>query len=190
MFFVPSCQSAEPEGTVSAEEKAKNQIEILIDAMALPNRNVDNICRRLIEEYGEQAIPELSSNIENRIPIVRLLCTFCLGQIYERTKSQEILELKPKFAGLLYDPVHKVRLEAAATLISMQDYQGIPMIIDALRNESAYVRMIAAQILFKTFNETFGYQYYEDAKKREPAAQRWEAWWRENKAQYLKSSAN
>lgn len=189
---ISACQMVtvdEPTESLSEEERDKNQIEVLVDAMALPNANVDNICRSLIEKYGEKAVPELSRNVQNRIPIVRLLSIFCLGQIYEKTHSEAIVELRPQFEAALTDPVPRIQFEAAATLCSMKDYQGVTLLIDALRDQSAYVRMVASQILFRTFQETFGYQYLDEAGRRDPAAQRWETWWRANKAQYMQKEA-
>ncbi len=183
------CQTISTTDDPSQEEYDQNQIELLVDAMTLPNRNVDVICRRLIEDYGEKAIPELSKNVDNRIPIVRLLSIFCLGQIYERTKSKDIVALKPKFkTALITDPQERVRLEAAATLCSLKDYQGVPIIITGLRHDSEYVRMICSQVLFRVFNESFGFRYDEAAEVREKSAQEWEKWWRENKKKYEKNN--
>ncbi len=185
-FFVCSCQTVDPEGEDLPEaERVKNDIEILVDAMALPeSAKLDAICQRLIS-YEEEAIPELSRNIENRIPIVRLLCIFCLGQIYEKTKSPKILALKPDFIKRLTDPVNKVRLEAAGTLCIMEEYQGVPFLIDALKNEAPYIRMVSSQVLFRTFQMTFNYQYDDDAHKREEAAKEWQEWWAKNKAKQM-----
>lgn len=192
-LVLSACQTiATDEDTteLSQEEYDQNQIELLVDAMALPNRNVDVICRRLIENYSEKAIPELSQNIENRIPIVRLLSMFCLGQIYTRTQNGDILALRPRFQAALIDPVPRIRLEAAATLCNLGDYRGVGLLIDALHDETPYVRMVASQILFLTFNETFGYQYLDETPQRDIAAKRWEDWWRTNKGQYLQKQAS
>ena len=174
-----SCQTVETteDDGLSEEERIKNEIEILVDAMALPDHSkLDNICNRLIS-YGEDAIPELSKNIENRITIVRLLCIFCLGQIYENTKSPKILELKPDLIRRLSDPVEKVKLETAGALCMMGEHQGVPFLIDALKNEEPYVRMVAFQILFKTFQITFNYQYNDLAERREESVKQWQEWW-------------
>ncbi|NUM35244.1 MAG: hypothetical protein HUU50_11905 [Candidatus Brocadiae bacterium] len=182
-FFLCSCQTVDTSDVeeLPESERIKNEIEILVDAMALPgSAKLDSVCQRLIN-YGEEAIPELSKNIENRIPIVRLLSIFCLGQIYEKTNSSKVLALKPDFIKRLSDPVDKVRLEASGTLCIMGELQGVPFLIEALKSETAYVRMIASQVLFRTFQMTLNYQYDDDVQNRQEAIIRWEEWWAKNK---------
>ena len=165
------------EAVLSEEEKIKNHIEILVDALALPdNSRITKICDKLIS-YKEDAIPELSKNIDNRIAIVRSSSIHCLGQIYKEYKIRRVLRYKNQIKKRLSDPLPRVRLQAAAALSYMNDYTGIPLLIEALLDESKYVRMVASQVLFDNFNKTFGYQYYDKEEKRFQAAKKWAQWW-------------
>lgn len=178
-----------PEDDIPKEEQIQNDVELLVDAMALKNTRMETICKRLIE-YGEKAVPELGKNIENRISIVRLGCIYCLGQIYERTKSPKIKAFEKRFEKRLNDPVEKVQLEAAATLCSFQNYHGIPILINALRHKEPYVRMTTQQVLRKTFNLAFGYDHNAPAENRQQAIEKWEKWWQQNRHQYLDPTSN
>jgi len=185
-FLCTSCQTVTKNGFAeeqepTEQEKIENEINLLFDAMVVPNSvKIDVICQRLIN-YGDKALPAIVSNLENRIPIVRLLSIFCLGQMYEKTKNKDILQHKKIVKARLQDPVYRVQLEAASTLVIFQDYSGVPMIIDALNDENKYVRMTAAQILTTYFQETFGYVYYDEEERREVAVQKWRDWWTANK---------
>ena len=138
LMMIGGCQSVSSAGKdeMSEQEKEQNQIKILVDAFALPKasaRSLQNMCEKLIQ-YGEKAVPELGKNIENRMGRVRQLCIYCLGMIYCNTKSPMVAELKPKLVGRIKtDYIDTVRLEAATLLCILEDYQGVDLLINALR---------------------------------------------------------
>jgi HEAT repeat protein len=187
LFILWGCQTVEEEQTLPKEEMIQNEIELLIDAMALNNPQTDAICKRLIE-YGQVAVPELARNIDNRIPIIRLLCIFCLGQIYEKEKLPSILEIKPRIVNcLLYDNVLEVRFEAAGTLCSLGDYQGIPILLATLKHERSFIRMTAFQALKNAFKKNDLYfNHNAPPSMREEQIQQIEAWWKENRTNFEK----
>lgn len=168
------------------EEQIQDQIEIAVDAMATSHARIDAICEKLITHYGEKAIPELAANIENTIMNVRLNCIYCLGMIYERTRASAILELHPRLVDrYLNDPETRVRLQAAATLFSLNDYRGVPLILKALRAEESYVRLMAVRHLRHIAGQNYGYDHLAPRSIREQQAQVWDQWWQANGARYL-----
>ena len=180
-----------PKNVMTKEERTKSDIELLVDALAIPNNlKINKICEKLIK-YKESAIPELSRNIDNRIPSVRLFSIYCLGQIYTKTKSKAILQLKDQLYQRLSDRLMRIRLEAAAALCAIQDYRGVPILIEGLRSRSSYVRMNAYQVLRQTFTLVFSYHYYEKNEKiREKSVKQWENWWEKNKGKYLNKTVH
>lgn len=186
IFAILGCQISEKKAMT--DEEIQSDIEILIDAMALPNPRIIPICERLIE-HRERAISELDKNIENRFEVVRCGCIYCLGEIYSKTKSPEILKLKPKFVQRFqYDPSVKVRMEAASTLCHLGDYRGVPLFLEGLRHEEIYVRWQSLQTL-RSISGIFGtYDHKALPEQRNLQAKTWEQWWEGNRDKYLNSA--
>jgi HEAT repeat protein len=169
---------------LTEEERIQNDIEILIDALALPRPQVGAVCSRLVE-HGKRAVPELARNLDNRIPIIRVCSIYCLGQIYIAEKLQSVRDLAPKVQQrLTFDPDMRVRLEASTFLCHLGDYRGVNLLLAALRNESAYVRMTANQALCAIFDQDFGFDHTAPEAQRERVIGLWEQWWRDNRAAY------
>lgn len=188
------CQmvSEEPEvetDQISEDEQVKKDIEILIELLAAPSAKIGEVCRRLID-YGDQAVPELARNMNNNSHLVRVCSLYCLGEIYRQKKSAQVRNLKAKIAFCLQDPMLQVRLEAATLLCSLDDYSGIPILIDALRHEKPYTRMVAAQVLRDKFQLTFGYYYQDPPATREKAIASWQEWWQTKRQQYESGKVN
>ena len=188
------CQSVSPnsESELTQQERDQNQIEIMVDAFALPQASalsLQNMCEKLIK-YGDTAVPELAKNIENRIDRVRQLSIYCLGMIYRQTRSSLVADLKPRLISRLKtDYVYTVRLEAATALCLLGDYQGVYLLINALRSDRGYIRMTAYQALVNLFNRGFNYDYNDAPRKREQAIRDLEQWWLKNQIKYLSKVA-
>lgn len=182
-----SCQTIEyKDGMPVEKETLDGRLDLLIAALEAPRPQIGKICKEIIEEHSLKAVYKLEEHLANRNVVVRTLCIYCLGRIYLNTKSSRVRALVPKIKGLLTDKNKRVQLEAAGTLCLFKVYDGIPLLISALRHKSAYVRMNAIQTLFLTFKQKFGYEHNDEEKKRERAADKWESWWLNNKDNLLK----
>ena len=186
-FYLPGCETTTPDGKVINDDPEQN-IEFLIQITRIAkDSKYMETCLKIVEEYGEKALPKLQKNLSNKYPKIRIACLYCIGEIYERTKSKKALELRPQISRLLRDKLQRIRLEAASTLCTMGDYQGVPLLIQALRSDNAYVRCAALHVLFHTFEVDFGYDHQDKPEVRELRVRVWEEWWLKNKRQYLRS---
>jgi hypothetical protein len=172
--------------TISEDEQIKNEIEILVELLGSPSFKLGEICRRLIE-FGPRAIPELSRNIESHNQFIRTWCLYCLGPIYVRTKSSSIKALHAKIVYRLRDQLTDVRMEAAYLLCQLQDYQGVPILIQALRHPKPYLRKSAMEALEDIFQVSFGNDYINSALY-DKTAESWEQWWSQNRHRYESTS--
>ena len=75
------------------------------------------------------------------------------------------------------DPGERARALADPAL--MEDESTIPARIEALDSDDPLVRMLAIRSLERMTGQTFGYDHSADALEREPAVDRWVAWYDE-----------
>lgn len=174
VLFVLGCGQTRP------TPEDSNQIQFLIGNLAVQRgQRWVYTCRRLIEEYGDLAVEPLIENLGSTDANIRRGCAYCLGHIGDKEAIEPL-------AHHLGDPDLFVRLEAAASLCMLGRYDGVPLLIVALRHEeSALVRGAAYQTLRQVVDENFGYDHQATAEQREPAVQRYEAWWQTNQSRFL-----
>ncbi len=173
-LFVLACGHDQP----SPEDK--NQIDFRINNLAIQrgDRWVMT-CRSLVEEYGESAVPFLIEALGATDAQIRRGCAYCLGHI-GHPDAVDPLRLR------LGDPDLFVQLEAAASLTRFKVYEGVPLLILALRHEkSQLVRAAAYQTLEESFPEAITFDPAGEPAGREAAVQRFEAWWNAHQKDYL-----
>lgn len=152
----------------------ENQIRWLIDNLGIQTGPTwARVCQRLVEQYGPKAVPHLIENLGSTNSNIRRGCAYCLGHIGDR-------EAIDRLRQRLGDPDVMVRLECAASLCMMEEYDGVELLILALRHDETLVRCAAIQTLAGSFQQDFDYDPKASSEARAPAVERWEAWWAQN----------
>jgi hypothetical protein len=124
---------------------------------------------RLIVAFGEPAMGQLVEALGNPSADTRNTAAWCLGFLGD-----------PRAADALYgstmDCDKFVRLEAASSLLKLQDRRGWTVIIRGLDDGDPRVRAKCIALLEQMTGETFGYRADQVPTDRAAAVSRWRAW--------------
>jgi HEAT repeat protein len=169
--FLPGCVT-EGEGMDSATEK---QIAERIAAFArLQGQEYEENVSLLGGFLRDRAVPMLIEALEeDPSPRVRCGCAISLG-IAQDGRARE-----PLLASAQGDPNPGVRYTSAYALCLYRDARGLPVLFETLRSEHQQVRWDGNERLKKLTNLDFGFDAAETPERREAAAARWEAWYRQ-----------
>lgn len=72
------------------------------------------------------------------------------------------------------DPTLKI--PAIKADVQRNDEADVPLLVQNLNDEDPAVRFYAVEGLRRLTGDDFGYRYYDDADRRQPAVTRWENW--------------
>lgn len=124
---------------------------------------------RLIVAFGEPAIPQLVGALGHTSTDTRSTAAWCLGFLGD-----------PRAADALYgatmDCDKFVRLEAASSLLKLQDRRGLDAIVRGLDDGDPRVRAKCITLLESMTGETFGYRADQGLTDRQASVARWRAW--------------
>lgn len=81
------------------------------------------------------------------------------------------------------DPV--VRYEAAAALLNMGDWSGIPVLIEFMDSPDRRMRYKAESVLKATTKKDFGYSFNAPPPERERAVGMWKSWWEDQRREMI-----
>jgi hypothetical protein len=87
---------------------------------------------------------------------------------------------RPEGRGLA-DEDASFKIPAIKTAAEQKDRDAIPFLIDDLNSDDPAVRFYAIEALRRITNQTFDYDYFDDAPDRAPAVQRWREWYESQK---------
>jgi hypothetical protein len=83
----------------------------------------------------------------------------------------------PPIKPVLTDPDPSVKIPAMQLAVKQHDMSGISTLIKNLESDDPAVRFYANDALRKLTGQDFGFLYYADEEVRQPAVQRWQAWY-------------
>jgi hypothetical protein len=122
----------------------------------------------------DRSVPFLIDALEDDAePRVRCGCALSLG-IAQDGRARD-----PLARAALRDPNPGVRYTAAYALCLYRDARGLPILFETLRSEHQQVRWDGNERLKKLTNLDFGFDPADTPERREAAAARWEAWYRQ-----------
>lgn len=78
-----------------------------------------------------------------------------------------------------------VRFEAAAALVNMGDWSGVPLLLDYMESEDRHKRFKAAQAMLEVTDRDFGYNFDAPPHERQKAMKRWRHWWQDRRNSLL-----
>lgn len=120
---------------------------------------------------GEPAYPTLLELADDERPHVAGTALAALGSTGDPTLIEPLRRIRWR------NDDRSVRLERARALAQLGDWSETNLLIDALRDDDAYVRAVAARTLEGLTGESFGYDPRAEASAREAGVARWERWW-------------
>ncbi|MEK7484888.1 MAG: HEAT repeat domain-containing protein [Planctomycetota bacterium] len=124
---------------------------------------------------GEQAYPKVVEGLKHLKPVVRGGCAYVLGQIGKKEAIPHLISLAEK------DPNEEVKLQAAASLVDLQENLGLYYMILALEHDTPRARGQAHQILKDSVGLDFGYDPSGHPSDRDDSQKQWVLWWNKNK---------
>ncbi len=171
LAVLPACTSARKLPEYS-KPSALLQEEIDTLLRELPYRHGPELLATLnrLVYIGEPAIPSIVKSLKDDHPKARSNAAYVLGEIRDRRTIMPLREV-------LDDESQEVRYEAAASLLVMGDWHGIPVLIAALKDSDPYHRYKSIQILAKNTHQDLGYDYKGSEESRAAAVGRWENWY-------------
>ncbi len=92
--------------------------------------------------------------------------------------------LAPKSFRDMIHPAPIVRARAVGLDDKQPERVAIPALIDRLNDSDRVVRMTANDGLKERTRRDFGFVAWADPKERAAAVDRWQAWWKDRKAQF------
>ena len=77
---------------------------------------------------------------------------------------------------MVTDPDPSVKIPAIEKAVRTKDRGAVPQLVKDLDSDDPAVRFYANHALEQLTGEKFGYRYFDDESRREPAAQKWRQW--------------
>lgn len=77
---------------------------------------------------------------------------------------------------MVTDPDPSVKIPAIEKAVRTKDRSALPQLVKDLDSDDPAVRFYANHALEKLTGENFGFRYFDDESRREPAAQKWRQW--------------
>ncbi len=82
----------------------------------------------------------------------------------------------PRGPLVVTDPDPSIKIPAIEVAVQGHDLKATPQLVRDLESDDPAVRFYAIEALHKLTGERFGYLYYADEEKRQPAVDQWKAW--------------
>ena len=82
----------------------------------------------------------------------------------------------PRGPLVVTDPDPSVKIPAIKKAVWKRDRAAVRQLVADLDNDDPAVRFYAINGLQRITGERFGYDYYADEQRRQPAVQRWRKW--------------
>jgi HEAT repeat protein len=120
---------------------------------------------------GEPAIPSLLDALGHDDAKTRGAAAFVLGEIRDG-------RVVPRLRKSLRDPSAEVRYEVAASLVTIGDWDAMPVLIEGLDDPLAINRRRCIQVLKAKVGEDFGFAFDGPLQERKEAIQKWSDWWK------------
>jgi hypothetical protein len=169
-----STNESEPEHT-GLDRSTVDQIQTSIANFAtLRESGFNDNVELLGNVLRAHSIPYLLEALEtNSDPKIRGGCAMALGV------SQDGSAVEPLHRVMTRDRDEGMRYTAAYNLCLFRDSRGIPTLIEALRSTNSRYRYIGNARLMEVTGLDFAYEATAMPAKRNAAAERWDAWYRQ-----------
>jgi HEAT repeat protein len=167
---LPACVSDD-----ETDPATESQVRARIASLAtLRGMDLANDIEILGVYMRPHSIPYLMDALQSDdSPRVRAGCASALG------RSQDGRAVEALAGAAAGDSNPGVRFEAAYNLCLFRDGRGVPVLLDALRTDDVLWRRRAVDDLRRLTGLEFGYNPEDPPEKRNAAADRWDAWYRE-----------
>ena len=88
----------------------------------------------------------------------------------------------PRPPLVVTDPDPSVKIPAIEKAVRLKDRGALPQLVKDLDSDDPAVRFYANHALEQLTGQNFGYRYFDDESRREPASQKWRQWLIESSA--------
>lgn len=149
--------------------KQQQAIKELIDSIPSTEGAARIEVGRLIVAFGEPAMPQLIEALSHPNSVTRSTAAWCLGFLGDPRAADAL-------CAATQDCDKFVRLEAASSLLKLQDVRGLDVIVRGLDDGDPRVRAKCIGLLQQLTGETFDYRADDPPSDRAAAVSRWRQW--------------
>jgi HEAT repeat protein len=134
------------------------------------------LLKRLVayDVFAVDQVVELTGESNSRL---RGNAIWVLGQIYDPDYPDSSAKAEEAVRDALQDPDQNVRYEAAAALVTRDQWDVIPMLLEGMQDRNPRVRFNCHESLKLATSKDWGYAVDDTTEEREAAIRRWSSWY-------------